>query len=49
MQILASIVYAVVLVNLLGFVLTICGVDVGWPFLLRTDAIGRNDDELDLK
>jgi hypothetical protein len=38
-----SLAYAVLAVNLLGFVLTVCGVDVGWPFFLGTNQIPRAD------
>jgi hypothetical protein len=46
MHILLSIIFAVLALNLIGFVFTICGFDLGWPFLLGDREANREEGRL---
>jgi len=42
-----SIVFALLALNLIGFVFTICGFDLGWPFLLGGREATRTKDRFE--
>jgi len=46
MHIFLSIVFALLALNLIGFVFTICGFDLGWPFLLGGHEASRSKEHL---
>ena len=41
-----SIVFALLALNLIGFVFTICGFDLGWPFLLGEREASQKNERL---
>lgn len=46
MHIFLSIVFALLALNLIGFVFTVCGFDLGWPFLLGSQEANRSKERL---
>gem|GEM_PF-6568900 len=47
MHIFLSIVFALLALNLIGFVFTICGFDLGWTFLLGGREATRTKDRFE--
>jgi hypothetical protein len=41
-----AIVFALLALNLIGFIFTICGFDLGWPFLLGSQEASHRDERL---